>query len=207
MPKTIRLASKNTRIGGTWKIFFQLVLGGVLLWGAVTSLRIWVMTDRLDHYIFEYGFVGPAYIVFGVPNADPAFWNEGHNGWDFNISTDTQVLFTVTSESEVSFYSSNEMKQPDGSLMRLPYKDVQKGFPYAAIGPRSAPIDIDIGNGKYVRFWTRSPITLCDPCLEDQEYPQFRERASLRAWVISELTRRIQTGEIPISSLELLEYQ
>jgi len=191
----------------TWKVFLLLILGVFLLWVSITAIRIWVMTNKLDHYIYEYGFVGPTYIVYGVPNADPVPWNKAHNGWDFKIPADTQTLFTSMPVSEKSFYASHEMLQADGALLRVPIRNPDENNPYYTLGGRSGPIIVDLGNRGYVEFWTESAIILCDPCPADQKYPTVATRELLREVVIAELTRRIQAGKIPLSALKILEYQ
>lgn len=165
------------------------------------------MTDKLDHYIYEYRFVGPAYIVFGVPNAEAVAWNEEHNGWDFRIPSDTQMILTSMNAQDASVQGSHQMVWDDGSLKQLPYKTPRVDSPYAAVGPRSEPLNVDIGPGKYVSFWAYSPMTLCDPCPTDQIYPKMTTRDAVRDAVEAEILRRIRTGEIPLSLLEVKDAQ
>lgn len=165
------------------------------------------MADKLDYYIYEYQFVGPAYIVFGVPNAETVPWNEKHNGWDFRIPSDTQMILTSMSAQEASTQVSHQMVWGDGALKQLPYKVPTPDSPYAAVGPRSGPLSVDIGSGKYVSFWAYSPMTLCNPCPTDQIYPTMTTRDAVLDAVEAEILRRIRTGEIPLSSLEVKDAQ
>lgn len=165
------------------------------------------MTNKLDHYIFEHGFVGHALVVFGVPNAEPILWNNEHNGWDFNMPSDTQILWTSMQVNDRSWGAITLMKQPNGKPRKLAIQTNDGRYPYFSRLGGSGPIKVDIGDRKYVRFWAEFKYIQCDPCPSDQEYSLFSTREKVEEIVITELTRRIKSEEILLSSLEILEYQ
>lgn len=165
------------------------------------------MSDKLDYFIYDDGFVGPGYVVFGVPNAPAVPWNNDHKGWDFHIPSVTQFILTSMSVEDAATQATHKMLQDDGALRQLPYKTPKHDSPYAAVGPRSGPLSVDIGPGKYVEFWTYSPMTLCDPCPTDQAYPAMTTWNAVEEAVKTEILRRIKTGEIPLSSLEVQDAQ
>lgn len=165
------------------------------------------MSDRLDYYIYEPNFVGAALVVFGVPGEAPLVWNDAHNGWDISIPANTQILFTSTQASEVSIYVSHRMLDFDGNLQEMPYQTPTEQMLYAAVGPRSSPMAIDLDAKTYVEFWTYSPMTLCDPCPRDAVPASLTSRDAVYDAAKGQLLHRIQQGEIPREVLDIREIQ
>ena len=165
------------------------------------------MSNKIDHYIYETNFVGHALVVLGVPGEAPLVWNDSHNGWDIPIPADTQILLTSTPASELSIYASHQMLREDGSLLALPYQTPNKDVPFAALGPRSGPMVIDLDANTYVEFWTFSPMTLCAPCPEDVIPAPLGSRDAVRKAAQDALLRRIRAGEIPLEALDVRDTQ
>ena len=205
--RTSRFFSNNKESGAWEKIFLLLVFGLVFLWITITSMRIWAMENKLDHYIVDHRFIGSALVIFGVPNTDSISWNYEHSGWDFFIPSNTQVLFTPIDIENKSRSSITLMKKPDGSLQQLAIQTSDDQYPYFSGLGSLGFFRIDLDNDQYVKFWWSSEYIQCDPCSHDQEYPILDTREAVEKAAIAELTRRIQAGEIPLSSLEILEYQ
>lgn len=202
-----RPASGSTRGRGVWKTFFLLLLVAASLWGAVSGIRILSMADRVDHYIYETNFVGHALVVLGVPGEAPLAWNDSHNGWDIPIPARSQVLLTSTPASDLSIYGGHYMRREDGSLLALPYQTPTAEVPFAALGPRSGPMPIDLDAKTYVEFWTYSPMVLCAPCPKDVIPAPLASRDAVRAAAKDELLRRIRSGELRIEALDVRDTQ
>lgn len=165
------------------------------------------MSNKLDHYIYETNFIGPALVVFGVPGEAPLAWNDDHNGWDLPIPADSQILLTSTPASEASIYASHKMRSADGTLVDLPYQTPTEDKPIAAVGPRSGPMAIDLDAKTFVEFWTYSPMTLCDPCPEGVVPAALTSRDAVRQAASSHLLTRIKSRDIPREALDIRDTQ
>lgn len=190
-----------------WKICLIAALGPIVILAITLHSRGLVMSSKLDYYIYDHNFIGDAIIIFGVPGAPAVPWNNEHNGWDFHIPSDTQILMTSMDVSEVSTQGVHQMRRGDGTLDQLPYKTPSPERPYAAVGPRSGPISVDLSRGKFVEFWAFRTLTLCNPCREGTPQPALTSNEAVERAAQALLLSGIRDGRIPLSALEVQDAQ
>lgn len=207
MENQTRPPSEIRELWRVWKICLMAALGLAGIIAITLHSRGLLMSVKLNYYIYDHNFIGDGIIIFGVPGAPAVPWNNEHNGWDFHIPSDTQILMTSMDVSDVSTQGVHQMRRADGTLEQLPYKAPDPDRPYAAAGPRSGPIIVDLSPGKFVEFWAFRTLTLCEPCRVDTLHPALTSSEAVERAAQALLLSGISDGRIPLSALKVQNAQ